>query len=84
MKNENGLMSLGTLKPDETATLAALSGGRTFTSRCLALGFTPGAEVRMERNSGRGPVVVVVRGVRLALGRGESMRLTVRSRRDSE
>lgn len=82
MNNENSLMPLGTLEPDETATMAALSGGRTFTSRCLALGFTPGAEVKMERNSGRGPVVVVVRGIRLALGRDESMRLTVRSRRN--
>lgn len=46
-------------------------------ARCLALGCTLGTAVEMERNEGRGPVVIKVRGVRVALGRDESMRLTV-------
>jgi ferrous iron transport protein A len=68
---------VGSLKPGETGTIVGLSGGRTFTARCLALGCIPGTRIEMERNAGRGPVVVVIRGVRLALGRAESMRLTV-------
>jgi Fe2+ transport system protein FeoA len=46
-------------------------------SRCLALGCTLGTEVQMEHNEGRGPVLIKVRGVRVALGRDESMRLAV-------
>jgi len=68
---------VGSLKPGETGTIVALSGGRSFRARCLALGCIPGTTIEMERNSGHGPIVLVVRGVRLALGRGESMRLTV-------
>ncbi len=58
----------------------ALSGGRAFQARCLALGCVPGTTIKMERNRGHGPVVIVVRGMRLALGRGESMHLTVISK----
>jgi Fe2+ transport system protein FeoA len=36
----------------------------------------------MERNVSRGPVIVLVRGTRLALGRGESMRLRVKRQED--
>ncbi|MDI6856982.1 MAG: FeoA family protein [Dehalococcoidia bacterium] len=71
------VVPLGALLPGQRGTIVNLSGGRAFVSRCLALGCTPGTRVRMERNNGRGPVIVVVRGARLALGRGEAMRVQV-------
>ncbi|MGD0765901.1 MAG: ferrous iron transport protein A [Dehalococcoidia bacterium] len=83
METREAAVPVGSLKPGETGTIVGLSGGRSFTARCLALGCIPGTEIQMERNAGRGPVVVVVRGVRLALGRDESMRLTVAAQ-DSE
>jgi len=79
VKAVNHTMPLGKLPSGESATIVDLAGGRTFVARCLALGCTPGTPVTMERNSGHGPVIVVVRGTRLALGRGESMRLCVRT-----
>jgi ferrous iron transport protein A len=78
MRTGDRTVSLGRLRPGETGTIVDLSGGRGFVSRALALGCTPGTRVKMERNSGRGPVIVAVRGTRLALGRGESMRMQVR------
>jgi ferrous iron transport protein A len=78
MKRDDHVVPLGTLRPGETGTIAELSGGRAFVARCLVLGCTPGTQVTMERNAGRGPIIVKLRGTRLALGRGESMRLQVK------
>ena len=82
MKTDDRVVPLGTLRPGETGAIVALAGGRAFVARCLALGCTPGTRVTMERNAGRGPIIVKVRGTRLALGRGESMRLQVERKRE--
>lgn len=42
-----------------------------------ALGLTPGAEVTVLRNPGYGPVIVLVRDTRVALGRGQAIRILV-------
>jgi len=55
-----------------------LAGGRGFVGRLAALGFTPGAEVTMVQNFGRGPVIVLVRDTRIALGRGEARKVLIR------
>jgi Fe2+ transport system protein FeoA len=75
---DDHLVPLGGLRPGEMGAIVALAGGRAFVARCLAMGCTPGTRVRVERNTGRGPMIIVVRGTRLALGRGESMRLRVK------
>lgn len=69
--------TLGALPAGETAIVAELQGGRGFTTRMAALGFTPGAQVTMIQNFGRGPVIVLVRGTRIALGRGEAQRVWI-------
>ncbi len=69
---EGGRITLGALPAGKTGTVAELQGGRGFTTRMAALGFTPGAQVTMIQNFGRGPVIVLVRGTRIALGRGEA------------
>lgn len=66
------------LRPNEVGVIVDLDGGRSFVARCLALGCTPGTEVKMVRNSGRGPVIVSVRDTRVALGRGEAEKLQVK------
>jgi len=42
-------------------------GGKDFVGRMAALGFTEGVEVRLIQNYGRGPLIILVRGVRVAL-----------------
>jgi ferrous iron transport protein A len=44
-----------------------------------SLGFTPGAPVVMVQNFGRGPLIVLVREARIALGRGEADKVLVRT-----
>ena len=52
-------------------------GGHGLVSRLSSLGFTPGAKVTMVQNFGRGPIIVMVRGTRIALGRGEAQKIIV-------
>ncbi|MGC9400185.1 MAG: FeoA family protein [Anaerolineae bacterium] len=69
------MFSLAQLHNGESGMVRALHGGRGFVSRLAAMGFTPGARVTMMRNNGFGPVIVTVRGARVALGRGEAQRV---------
>ena len=67
------------LKAHQQGVVRALQGGPRFMARMASLGFTPGAIVTMTRNDGFGPVIVSVRGTRVALGRGEASRVLVAS-----
>jgi Fe2+ transport system protein FeoA len=65
------------LSVDENARLHSFVDGRAVTMRLASLGFTPGAEVNMTQNYGRGPLIVTVRGTRVALGRSEAAKIFV-------
>ena len=54
-----------------------LRGGEEFAHRMVTLGFTPGVEVRVVQNYGRGPILVIVRDTRIALGRGDALKVLV-------
>ena len=68
---------LSTLAPGGVGVVRQLAGGRGFRSRLATLGFTPGVEVNMVQNFGRGPLIVLVRDTRVALGRGEAAKVLV-------
>ena len=70
-------ISLSQLAADKLATVLSFSSGRLEVMRLASLGFTPGARVAMTQNYGRGPLIVTVRGTRVALGRGEAERILV-------
>jgi ferrous iron transport protein A len=56
--------------------------GQRLAGRLAALGLTLGAEIVVLQNPGRGPVLVLVRGTRLALGRGQAGKIVVGETRD--
>lgn len=70
-------MQLIKLEPGKKAIIRRLDGGRTILSRLAVLGFTPGAAVTMIRNSDHGPLLVSLRGSRVALGHGEAAHIFV-------
>lgn len=72
-----GETSLAAIPANATAKVLHLYGGRDLVTRLAALGLTPGVEVRMIQNFGHGPLIVLVRGTRLALGRREAGRVHV-------
>ena len=70
-------LTLAQLRPGEMGYIRDLRGGRGFISRLATLGFTRGAEIEMIQNYGRGPLIVMVRDSRVALGRGEALHILV-------
>jgi len=61
----------------EEGTVLDFQAGCVFQNRLVSLGFTPGAQVNMAQNYGHGPLIVIVRGTRVALGRGEAAKIIV-------
>jgi ferrous iron transport protein A len=51
--------------------------GQRLAVRLAALGLTTGAKIEVLQNPGRGPLLVLVRGTRLALGRGQAAKILV-------
>ena len=71
------MVSLSELHVNEQATIHSFSIGRLESNRLASLGLTPGAHVDMTQNYGRGPLIVIVRGTRVALGRVEAAKIFV-------
>jgi len=65
------------LQPGKKAVIRRLEGGRSILSRLAALGFTPGAVITVLRSSDHGPLLVSLRGSRVALGRGEAAHIFI-------
>ena len=70
---------LAMLPEDEEAKIVEVRGGRGLVRRLSELGFTPGAKVKILFSNSPGPVLIDVRGSRIALGRGLLMRIIVDS-----
>lgn len=72
------LQPLSSVPAGSHAIVHSLQGGRAFRSRAATLGFTVGAPITVLQNYGHGPMIVSVRGVRVALGRAEADKVLVR------
>jgi Fe2+ transport system protein FeoA len=75
---DSGVVRVSTLGAGDRAVLYDILAGHGMVGRLSALGFTPGVELTMVQNFGHGPVIVGVRGTRIALGRGEADKIRVR------
>jgi ferrous iron transport protein A len=71
------LGALSNLPTGKSCIVSRLMGGREFKARAVILGLTIGAQVTVLQNCGRGPMIVLVRDARLALGRGEAVKILV-------
>lgn len=69
--------TLAGILPGESATILEFKGGQAVNNRLASLGFTPGARVTIVQNFHSGPLIVTVRGTRVALGRGEAAKIVV-------
>lgn len=73
------MIPLSEIPADSRCVVTSLPHSRGLAKRLIALGLTPGAEVHVLQNWGRGPLIVEVHGARLALGRGQAERVVVES-----
>jgi Fe2+ transport system protein FeoA len=72
--------SLSDLPAGKSAVITELQGGKRFVNRLTSLGFTAGTRVVMVQNYRHGPVIALVRGIRVALGRTASSKIRVEQR----
>jgi len=66
------LMPLGMARPDEMVSVVVIKAGRLAD-----MGLSPGVSLRVIHSQMRGPVIIDLRGSRLALGRGMAQRILV-------
>lgn len=59
------------------ARVRKLGGGKEFAGRLSSMGLCVGSQLKVLQNSGHGPLLVLVRDTRIALGRGEAMKILV-------
>jgi ferrous iron transport protein A len=69
---------LSAVKTGEKARLVRVAAGRGLNSRLAALGFVPGVEIRVVSNHHPGPFVVIIKEVKMVLGRGVAQKIVVR------
>jgi ferrous iron transport protein A len=77
MPKGNGLLTLSEITTGEQVIVRAFQCGHAVALRLASLGFTPGVMINMIQNHFRGPLIVLVRGTRIALGRGEARKIIV-------
>ena len=54
-----------------------LAGGRAFAGRLAGMGVVVDSPLEVLQNVGHGPVLILVRDTRIALGRGEAAKILV-------
>ncbi|MFC1871539.1 ferrous iron transport protein A [Chloroflexota bacterium] len=73
------MMTLSMVSPGETADIASVRAGWGLQRRLAEMGLNPGVSVRVINNQHPGPIVLDVRGSRLALGHGIAHKIFVTS-----
>ena len=71
------VISLEKLGQGSCAVVRELGGGRAFSSRLASMGLSVGSRLKVLQNRGHGPLLVLVRDTRIALGRGEALKIMV-------
>lgn len=61
----------------ELLRIAAIEPGKRFQHRLLELGLAVGAEVRIVRRGGDGPLLIGINDTRLAIGHGMAAKILV-------
>jgi Fe2+ transport system protein FeoA len=78
LMEQSQVRSLSVVKTGEKARLVRVDAGRRLNSRLASMGFVPDVEITVVSNGHPGPFVVVIKDVKLALGRGVAHKIMVR------
>ncbi len=74
---QNVVRSLSTVADGDTVRLVQVRAGRGLNSRLASMGFVPGAAIRVVSNNHPGPFVVVIKDVKVVLGRGVAQKVLI-------
>jgi ferrous iron transport protein A len=73
----NHHLPLNMVPPGEAAKIVSVRAGRGLSQRLADMGLTPGTLLTVINSYGAGPVLINLRGTRLALGFGIAQKITV-------
>ncbi|HHY09814.1 MAG TPA: ferrous iron transport protein A [Firmicutes bacterium] len=73
-------LSLTHLRPGEKGRVARIAAGAYATKRLYEMGFNSGASVQVVKND-LGPLVVLLSGNKIALGRGLAEKMVISKQR---
>ena len=73
----NQSMPLAMARPGELVTVIGVRAGWGLQRRLADMGLTPGVQIRVINSQMAGPVLIDLRGARVALGRGMAQRIMV-------
>jgi len=76
MTNEG--MPLAMARPGELLRVIGVRAGWGLQRRLVDMGLTPGVQIRVMNSQTSGPVLIDLRGSRVALGRGVAQKILVR------
>ena len=71
------MIPLAMASEGEIVKIISVRGGRSVMQRLADLGLIPGTSIKIIKSMGNGPLLLEVKGSRIALGRGISMKLFV-------
>jgi Fe2+ transport system protein FeoA len=77
-RHNHRIRPLTSARRDETVQVVRIDAGRRLAQRLMELGLTPGVIVQVVHVNG-GPMLIAVRGARLAIGRGMAEKIMVKT-----
>jgi ferrous iron transport protein A len=75
---QNQVKPLSTVTTGDTVRLVRVEAGRGLNSRLASMGFVPNVAIRVVSNGHPGPFVIVIKDVKMVLGRGVAQKVLVR------
>ncbi|WP_031432857.1 FeoA family protein [Methylomarinum vadi] len=80
--NDRQLIPLVQLAAGKHAIVRDIQGGSDFSGRLAGMGLAKGTDIEILQNSERGPILVRTHESRIALGRGEALKILVQETDD--
>jgi len=71
------LMPLAMARPGERVSVVDIRAGRGLARKLADMGLLPGTEIKVVNSMGHGPIIIDLRGSRLALGHGVAQKIMV-------
>ncbi len=79
-RTTNGISPLALLPEGAEGEIIGFDGGRGLRRRLAEMGFTPGTRLRVLSSRSPGPVLVDIKGSRIAVGWGVAVKVVVKQR----